>query len=91
MQVFDFEYYAIPEFDFKAQQAYDIVRIIEHSLRIVPLAYQNNFEHFISCLQNLILQEVKTADFNIVNKFIQGMKKFPIHTELKKQVFYNLL
>jgi tRNA A-37 threonylcarbamoyl transferase component Bud32 len=91
IKVFDFEYYAMPELNFTTQQAYDIVRIIEHSLRVVPPMYQNDFEFFIDFLKDALPEEVKKADFSLVEGLLQGVKKLPIYGELDKKVFHELI
>ena len=90
IKVFDFEYYAMPELNFTTQQAYDIVRIIEHSLRIIPPIYQNNFDFFIDFLKDALPEEVKKADFSLVEGLLQGIKKFSIYGELKRYIFNDL-
>lgn len=90
IKVFDFEYYAMSELNFATQQAYDIVRIIEHSLRVVPPMYQNDFEFFVDFLKDAVPEEVKKADFSLVEGLLQGVKKFPIYGELKRYIFNDL-
>ena len=90
IKIFDFEYYAIEAMSFELQQAYDYVRIIEHSLRTIPAEYQNDFLPVISLLKEITSDEIKHADFSSVRKLINGIKQFSIYEALHKEVFYNL-
>lgn len=90
IKIFDFEYYAVEAMSFELQQAYDFVRIIEHSLRTIPAEYQNDFMPVISLLKEITSDEIKHADFSSVRVLINGIKQFSIYEALHKEVFYNL-
>jgi len=90
MKVIDFEYYPSKELSMETQKAYDYVRIIEHTLRIVPIKYQKNYGEFIIFLQKTIPNEVKNADFTLVKQWIKNIETFPIYTSLQKEIFENL-
>lgn len=90
IKIFDFEYYAIEAMSFELQEAYDYVRIIEHSLRTIPVDYQSDFMPIISLLKKITSDEIKHVDFSSVRGLINGIKQFPIYEALHKEVFYNL-
>lgn len=90
IKIFDFEYYGLCSMSFELQEAYDYVRIIEHSLRTIPVEYQKDFNRLILLLKENISDEVKHADFTSVRSLIDGIKNYPIYEELRKEVFYYL-
>lgn len=90
IKIFDFEYYARSDISFELQQAYDFVRLIEHTLRIIPDEYQMEFESFIIQLKTMIFDDIKNVDFSLVQHYLKGIKEFPIYTMLKQEVFFNL-
>lgn len=90
MKVIDFEYYPAQGLPLNTQKAYDYVRIIEHTLRIVPIEYQENFTSFIEHLDNIVPQEIREADFKELRSLMDNIKSYPIYDTLKKQIFRKL-
>jgi len=90
MKVIDFEYYPSKELSVETQKAYDYIRIIEHTLRIIPNVNQKDYHEFITFLDKTIPNEVKNADLTLVKLWIKNIKTFPIYTSLNKEIFTNL-
>ena len=90
MKVIDFEYYPAQRLTIETQKAYDYVRIIEHTLRSVPMKYQNNFSLFIEHLDNIVPTSIRSADFSELRGLMDNIKTFPMYTQLKEQIFINI-
>ncbi len=90
IKIFDFEYYAHEDMSFELQKSYDIIRLIEHSLRNVPLEYQHGFKNLIEQLEKIISKEMRHLEFSLVSPYLQGIKKYPIYEALKQKIFFNL-
>ena len=91
MKVIDFEYYPSDELRLEVQKAYDYVRIIEHSLRGIPMKYQEDYNEFIESLELIIPMEIRDVDFELVKPWLTNIQKLPIYTALKERIFTNLV
>jgi tRNA A-37 threonylcarbamoyl transferase component Bud32 len=91
MKVIDFEYYPSNEFSVEAQKAYDYVRIIEYTLRMIPQEYQNDYESFINVLDEVVSDELRNVDFTLVERWLKNIEMYPIHNILRKKIFNTLV
>jgi len=90
MKVIDFEYYAADNFTIEEQKAYDYVRIIEHTLRAIPMKYQNDYQKCIEVLDEVVPEEVKSVNFVQVAQWLKNIENYPIYPMLKKRIFKQL-
>lgn len=90
MKVIDFEYYPSENLTLEVQKAYDYIRIIEHTLRIIPLKYQKNYDSFIDVLDGIITEELREVDFTMVERWLKNIENYPIYPTLKRRIFINL-
>ena len=90
MKVIDFEYYPAQRVSLATQKAYDYVRVIEHSLRIVPKEYQLGFEQLIEHLDDIVPKELREADFTELRTLMGNIENYPIYKMLKTQIFKNI-
>jgi tRNA A-37 threonylcarbamoyl transferase component Bud32 len=90
MKVIDFEYYPSEELSLETQKAYDYIRIIEHTLRIIPTEYQMEYQTFIDILHSLIPEKVKKADLTLVKQWLVNIESYPIYETLQEEIFIDL-
>lgn len=86
-KIYDFEYYARHDIDFELQCAYDYVRIIEHTLRVLENYDEKKALEFVYLLKEIIPNEVKNVDFTIMRRYIRKIDKLVIYDFLKKKYF----
>ena len=91
LRIIDFEYYPAENFSPDSQKAYDYVRIIEHTLRMIPSRYQSSYEPLIEVLEEIVPDEVKRADLRQVSPLLENIRNFPIYKSLKDRVFDRLV
>lgn len=90
IKVIDFEYYPSKNLSIEVQKAYDYVRIIEHTLRTIPVKYQENYDEFIDVLDEIVPGELRDVDFTLVKQWLAKIETFPIYAVLKERIFTNL-
>lgn len=90
MKVIDFEYYPAADLSLELQKAYDYVRIIEHTLRIIPGKEQKNYHDFLNVLDETVPNDIRNVDFTLVKPWLENIQSFPIYEELQKRIFTNL-
>lgn len=91
MKVIDFEYYPSENLSLEMQKAYDYVRIIEHTLRVVPTKEQENYHNFLNVLDETVPNDIRNVEFTLVKPWLENIQTFPIYVELQKRIFTNLI
>jgi len=90
MKVIDFEYYPSEALSLETQKAYDYVRIIEHTLRMIPKEEQEGYAPLVAFLKQRVPSEVKDASFDLVYGWLKNIENYPLYEALRKEVFTKL-
>lgn len=64
MKVIDFEYYPAKKLSLELRKAYHYIRIIEHTLRIIPIKEQKNYHDFLNVLDGTVPKDIRNVNLH---------------------------